>query len=135
MMKNLLKGTLTEENLLKAWAGESQARNRYNFFASKAKSEGYEQIAAVFAVVADRSSDLPGFDVAAEGRTGADTDAAVKGDAVLHQYITHACRIHAAHGTAFKDQSCFCRSWIHVGSPLIGKCKELFAKLANSNEK
>ncbi|TEB07624.1 Rubrerythrin [Pelotomaculum schinkii] len=43
-----LKGTNTERNLLTAFAGESQARNRYTFFASKAKKEGYEQIAAIF---------------------------------------------------------------------------------------
>ncbi|MBQ7855648.1 MAG: rubrerythrin family protein [Alistipes sp.] len=43
-----IKGTRTEENLLKAFAGESQARNRYNFFASRARKEGYEQIAAIF---------------------------------------------------------------------------------------
>ena len=53
-MKNTLKGTLTEENLLKAFAGESQARNRYNYFASQAKKEGYEQIAAVFDLTADQ---------------------------------------------------------------------------------
>jgi len=43
-----LKGTRTEQNLLKAFAGESQAKNRYEFFAKKAKEEGYEQIAAFF---------------------------------------------------------------------------------------
>ena len=43
-----LKGTKTEQNLLKAFAGESQAKNRYTFFASKAKKEGLEQIAAIF---------------------------------------------------------------------------------------
>ena len=43
-----LKGTQTEKNLLKSFAGESQARNRYEFFASVAKKEGYEQIAAIF---------------------------------------------------------------------------------------
>ena len=43
-----LKGTQTEQNLLKSFAGESQARNRYEFFASAAKKEGYEQIAAIF---------------------------------------------------------------------------------------
>jgi len=43
-----LKGTQTEKNLLAAFAGESQARNRYTFFASKAKKEGYEQIANIF---------------------------------------------------------------------------------------
>jgi rubrerythrin len=43
-----LKGTKTEKNLLAAFAGESQARNRYTFFASKAKKEGYEQIRGIF---------------------------------------------------------------------------------------
>jgi rubrerythrin len=43
-----LKGSKTEQNLLKAFAGESQARNRYTFFASKAKSEGYVQIQQIF---------------------------------------------------------------------------------------
>ena len=43
-----VKGTKTEKNLLKAFAGESQARNRYTFFASVAKKEGYEQIADIF---------------------------------------------------------------------------------------
>jgi rubrerythrin len=43
-----IKGSKTEQNLLKAFAGESQARNRYTFFASQARKEGFEQIAAVF---------------------------------------------------------------------------------------
>jgi len=43
-----IKGTKTEQNLLKSFAGESQARNRYTFFASKAKKDGYEQIANFF---------------------------------------------------------------------------------------
>ena len=43
-----LKGTKTEKNLMVAFAGESQARNKYTYFASKAKKEGYEQIAAIF---------------------------------------------------------------------------------------
>jgi len=43
-----IKGTKTEQNLLKSFAGESQARNRYTFFASKAKKDGFEQIAAFF---------------------------------------------------------------------------------------
>ncbi|KSV18978.1 rubrerythrin [Dehalococcoides mccartyi] len=47
-MVKSVKGTKTEKNLLTAFAGESQARNRYTFFASKAKKEGYEQIAAIF---------------------------------------------------------------------------------------
>jgi rubrerythrin len=47
-MTKSLKGTKTEKNLLKAFAGESQARNRYEFYAGVAKKEGYEQIAAIF---------------------------------------------------------------------------------------
>lgn len=43
-----LKGSKTEQNLLTAFAGESQARNKYTFYASKARKEGYEQIAAIF---------------------------------------------------------------------------------------
>ena len=52
-----LKGTKTEKNLLAAFAGESQARNRYSFFASKAKKEGYEQIAAIFQETADNEKE------------------------------------------------------------------------------
>jgi rubrerythrin len=47
-MTKSIKGTKTEQNLLKAFAGESQARNRYEFFASAAIKEGFEQIAAIF---------------------------------------------------------------------------------------
>lgn len=52
-----LKGTQTEKNLLASFAGESQARNRYTFFASQAKSEGYEQIAALFLETADNEKE------------------------------------------------------------------------------
>lgn len=56
-MKKSVKGTRTEQNLLKAFAGESQARSRYVFFASKAKKEGYEQIAGVFAETAEQEKE------------------------------------------------------------------------------
>jgi len=52
-----LKGSETEKNLLKAFAGESQARNRYNYFASVAKKEGYEQISAIFTETADNEKE------------------------------------------------------------------------------
>jgi len=52
-----LKGTQTEKNLLAAFAGESQARNRYTYFASKAKKEGYEQISAIFQETADNEKE------------------------------------------------------------------------------
>jgi rubrerythrin len=56
-MEKSLKGTKTEQNLLKAFAGESQARNRYEFFASVAKKEGYEQIAALFMETASQEKE------------------------------------------------------------------------------
>lgn len=49
-----IKGTLTEQNLLKAFAGESQARTRYTFFSSVAKKEGYEQVAGIFLETAEQ---------------------------------------------------------------------------------
>ena len=52
-----LKGTQTEKNLLTAFAGESQARNRYAFFASKAKKEGYEQISGIFQETAENEKE------------------------------------------------------------------------------
>ena len=52
-----VKGTETEKNLLKSFAGESQARSRYKFFASKARKEGYEQIAAVFEETAEQEKE------------------------------------------------------------------------------
>ena len=52
-----LKGTQTEKNLLAAFAGESQARNRYSYFASQAKKEGYEQISALFLETAENEKE------------------------------------------------------------------------------
>ncbi|MDD2470020.1 MAG: rubrerythrin family protein [Bacilli bacterium] len=49
----MIKGTKTEQNLLKAFAGESQARNRYTMYASKAREEGFEQISAIFLETAE----------------------------------------------------------------------------------
>ena len=52
-----LKGSKTEANLLAAFAGESQARNKYTYYESKAKKEGYEQIAAIFKETADNEKE------------------------------------------------------------------------------
>ena len=52
-----LKGTKTEQNLRDAFAGESQARNKYTYYASKAKKDGYEQIAAIFQETADNEKE------------------------------------------------------------------------------
>ncbi|HOX09866.1 MAG TPA: rubrerythrin family protein, partial [Candidatus Omnitrophota bacterium] len=56
-MGKSLKGTQTEKNLLAAFAGESQARNRYTYFASAAKKEGYEQISAIFLETAENEKE------------------------------------------------------------------------------
>lgn len=52
-----LKGSKTEQNLWAAFAGESQARNKYTYFASKAKKEGYEQMSAIFSETADNEKE------------------------------------------------------------------------------
>ena len=52
-----LKGSKTEQNLMKAFAGESQARNKYTYYASKAKKDGYEQIAAIFEETANNEKE------------------------------------------------------------------------------
>mgnify|MGYP001139556611 CR=1 FL=1 len=56
-MSKSIKGTRTEKNLLASFAGESQARNRYTYFASAAKKEGYEQIAAIFLETAENEKE------------------------------------------------------------------------------
>jgi len=56
-MSKSVKGTQTEQNLLNSFAGESQARMRYTYFASKAKKEGFEQIAAIFTETADNEKE------------------------------------------------------------------------------
>lgn len=57
MEKKNIKGSETEKNLLKAFAGESQARNRYTYFASEAKKEGFEQISALFLETAENEKE------------------------------------------------------------------------------
>ena len=57
MQKKSLKGSKTEQNLINAFAGESQARNRYSFYAKAAKKEGYEQIAAIFLETAENEKE------------------------------------------------------------------------------
>jgi rubrerythrin len=56
-MSKSIKGSQTEQNLLKAFAGESQARNRYTYFAGIAKKEGYEQIASIFLETAENEKE------------------------------------------------------------------------------
>ena len=65
-----LKGTKTEKNLRAAFAGESQARNKYTFFASVARKEGYEQIAALFLETAEQEKEHGKLHLAALGGIG-----------------------------------------------------------------
>ena len=58
MKETKYAGTQTEKNLMTAFAGESEARNKYTYFASKAKKEGYEQIAALFLKTAENEKDV-----------------------------------------------------------------------------
>lgn len=57
MTNKNLKGTRTEQNLINAFAGESQARNRYSYFAKQAKNDGYEQIAEIFLITAENEKE------------------------------------------------------------------------------
>ncbi len=59
MASNKYSGTQTEKNLQEAFAGESQARNKYTYFASVAKKEGYEQMASIFLKTADNEKSMP----------------------------------------------------------------------------
>jgi len=56
-MAKSIKGSKTEQNLLKAFAGESQARNRYTYFAGTARKEGFQQIALIFQETADNEKE------------------------------------------------------------------------------
>ena len=56
-----LKGTKTEKNLMEAFAGESMARNKYSYFASRAKKDGYQQIAALFEETAANERSTPSY--------------------------------------------------------------------------
>ena len=56
-MANKYSGTQTEKNLAAAFAGESQARNKYTYFASRAKKDGFEQIASIFQQTADNEKE------------------------------------------------------------------------------
>src|SRR5512138_1340341 len=78
-----LKGSKTEKNLKAAFAGESQARNKYTYFASVAKKEGYEQIAAIFLETAEQEKEHAKLHLqwlAGIGDTAANLQAAAGGE-------------------------------------------------------
>ena len=82
-MANKYAGTQTEKNLLEAFAGESQARNKYTYFASAAKKEGFEQIAAIFEATANNEKEHAKMwfkELAGIGNTAANLGAAADGE-------------------------------------------------------
>ncbi len=82
-MANKYSGTKTEQNLLAAFAGESQARNKYTYFASAAKKEGYEQIAALFLKTADNEKEHAKMwfkELSGIGNTAQNLEAAADGE-------------------------------------------------------
>ncbi|MBR1602980.1 MAG: rubrerythrin family protein, partial [Synergistaceae bacterium] len=82
-MSNQYAGTQTEKNLQAAFAGESQARNKYTYFASQAKKEGYEQIAAMFLKTADNEKEHAKMwfkELGGIGDTAANLQAAAEGE-------------------------------------------------------
>ena len=83
MAQNKYAGTQTEQNLLAAFAGESQARNKYTYFASRAKKDGYEQIAALFLKTADNEKEHAKIwfkELAGIGDTASNLAAAAEGE-------------------------------------------------------
>ena len=83
MAQNKYAGTQTEKNLQEAFAGESQARNKYTYFASVAKKEGYEQMAAIFLKTADNEKEHAKMwfkELAGIGNTKENLDAAANGE-------------------------------------------------------
>ena len=89
---NKYAGTQTEKNLKAAFAGESQARNSYTFFAEIAKKEGYEQIAAIFEKTADNErahAQMWGEELGLIGDTGKNLDAAAHGENFQAQRLLH----------------------------------------------
>ena len=83
MAENIYAGTKTEKNLMEAFAGESQARNKYTYFASVAKKEGYEQMSAIFLKTADNEKEHAKMwfkELAGIGDTKANLAAAADGE-------------------------------------------------------
>ena len=99
-----LKGSKTEANLWAAFAGESQARNKYTYFASKAKKEGYEQIAAIFTETADNEKEHAKMwfkELNGIGTTAENLKAAAAGGPVTEELVRRVrrwCDVQVAYG-------------------------------------
>jgi rubrerythrin len=133
-MGKSIKGTKTEKNLLAAFAGESQARNRYTYFASKARKEGFEQISAIFLETAENEKEhakvffkyleggdveiMAGYPAGVIGTTKANLEAAAAGEKL--EWTT----LYASFGDVAKAE----------GFPEIARSFEQIAKVEKFHE-
>jgi rubrerythrin len=128
-MKKSIKGTITEQNLLKAFAGECQARNRYEFFAEKARAEGYEQIAAIFSKTASQEQShakqfikfMEGgaFEINAEFSTGISDETRINLQTAIAEETREASEIYNNFSAIAKEE----------GFPAIAAIFHLIAKV------
>ncbi len=91
-----LKGSKTEQNLRQAFAGESQARNKYTYFASAAKKEGYEQIAAIFLETADQEKEHAKLHLTDRGINTVKFSSAIIGDEISERDLPQRPAVAAA---------------------------------------
>ena len=95
MKETKYAGTQTEKNLMVAFAGESEARNKYTYFASKAKKEGYEQIASLFLKTADNEKEHAKLwfkELNGIGDTAENLLAAAEGENYVDRYVRRLCQ-------------------------------------------
>ncbi|MDA8388277.1 MAG: rubrerythrin family protein [Nitrospiraceae bacterium] len=130
-----IKGTKTEQNLLAAFAGESQARNRYTYYASQAKKEGYEQIAAFFLETADNEKEhakrLFKFLEGGEAQVRASFPAGVIGDTGLNLRAAAAGENHE-HAVMYPE---FARIAGEEGFPIIASVFRAIAVAERQHER
>ena len=129
-----IKGTKTEQNLLKSFAGESQARNRYTFAAKTAKKEGYEQIAALFLETAENERQhAKGFFRFLEGGTVEITAAYPAGvtGTTVENLAAAAAGEHEEHTELYPE---FARIAKEEGFPQIAACFNLVAQVEKHHE-
>lgn len=121
-----LKGTKTEKNLMSAFVGESQARNKYTFFASVAKKEGYEQIAAIFTETADNEKEHAKRFYKLLGETSAE----VSGEFCAHLGDTMSNLLAAAEGEYDEWHNIYCRFADEADAEGFADIATVFRKVA-----
>jgi len=133
-MANSIKGTKTEQNLLKAFAGESQARNRYTYFASAARGQGFQQIANIFQETADNEKEHAkvffshleggGLEITAMYPSGSIQDTKANLEAAADGELEEWTKIYPAFGKTAREE----------GFPEVAKSFEQIAKAEKFHE-